>query len=126
MSRINGLKDVLSIEHDIVQTRARLSHDLAMLDREYALRNMFVHALRFAGQGKGGPALATAAKNNALPLGLIGIGFAWIVFANPDRAAGRRLQDALGQTWRLLEAAIGRAGSAPVEPSTDKPKEGEN
>lgn len=126
MSRLDGPKDVLAIEHDIEQTRMRLSHDLAMLDREYALRNVFVHALRFVSQGKNAPSLAAAARNNVLPLGLIGIGFAWIVFADPDGAAGRRLRDAIGQTWRLLEAAVGGAASVPAESLPDQSKAGEN
>lgn len=126
MSPVPRIEDAATIERDIAQTRQRLSHDLAMLDREYAVRNMFVHALRFAHQGKSASSLAASAKRNALPLGLIGIGLTWIAFADPDRAMGRRLRDAFEQTWRLLETVVGGTAVPTAVSSTDKPEPGES
>ncbi len=83
MSPVGRHQDVPTIEREIQETRLRLSRDLAMLDREYAVRSMVVHALRFASQGKDMPSLAASAKYSALPLGLIGLGFAWLAFADP-------------------------------------------
>lgn len=111
---MNSSKEPLTaaeVERDIMATRDRLSHGLAALDREYALRNLFVHAVRMAGQGRGAPAFAPIVKRNALPLGLVGIGVAWMAFANSDIAGGRRLRDAVKLAWGVLEAAANRHGT---------------
>lgn len=126
MSPVGRHQDVPTIEREIQETRLRLSRDLAMLDREYAVRSMVIHALRFAGQGKNVPSLAASAKYGALPLGLIGLGFVWLVFADPDRAMGRRLRDAIEQTRRLLDTALGGTSTSAAESAVDGPEKEEN
>jgi mono/diheme cytochrome c family protein len=96
------------IAQDMVATRARLSRALAVIDREYALRNLFVHSARPAAEGKGAPAVASALKRNAVPLSRVGIGIAWMAFANREDDILRRFKDAVGRAWRMLETPRGR------------------
>lgn len=64
---------------DIGRTRARLSHSLMLLDREYALRYLFLRGTRVLQETAGDPGLiGKAARENILPLSLIGIGLAWL------------------------------------------------
>jgi len=100
------------IEREIANTRARLSRNLAVLDREYALRNLFVHAIRFAESESEGLNAKEAIKRNALPLGLIGAGILWLRLA--DRDAGQ---------WRQLGAILRRLLKFGAElPSLFQPK----
>lgn len=108
MSRARAYVTSAEIARDIVETRSRLSRSLAVLDREYALRNLFVHAVRVVGEGKSAPAIADAVKRNAVPLSLVGIGLAWMAFARRGDAP-RELWEALGQLWRSIETAVGRS-----------------
>lgn len=70
------------IMDDIARTRARLSHSLMLLDREYGLRHLFLRGTRLlheTGADPGG--MREAARENILPLSVIGIGLAWLTFA---------------------------------------------
>jgi len=102
------------IEQEIAATRARLSRDLAMLDREYALRNLLTHAIRAAGIGKNTAGGAEALKRNALPFGIIGLGVLWMALTNESR-------DLLG--W--LSAVFTRSPrqAPPLGPSDSRPLE---
>ena len=77
------------IEREIAKTRARLSHGLAVLDREYALRNLFVHAVRYAESESEGLKVKETIARNALPLGLIGAGIVWLRLSDRDPAFWR-------------------------------------
>lgn len=101
MSRGRTFKDAALLEDAIGRSRLRLSRDLAALDREFALRSLFVHALRLFSGGQGAPALRDAVRQNAVPLGLIGIGLAWMTFAGPDSSA---LRATIRKLWQFLDA----------------------
>lgn len=95
------------IEQNIAAARSRLSHDLAALDREYALRNLFVHGLRMTRDGTASTTtLVEAASRNIVPLGLIGIGFAWLMFAGHNAKESSSLRSAIEQIWRLATNPI--------------------
>jgi hypothetical protein len=102
------------IARDMAATRARLSDTLSVIDREYALRNLFVHGVRLAGEGKGAPAVADALKRNAVPLSLVGIGVTWMAFANQGGDILRRFKDAADGAWRMLETPRGRPAEEPA------------
>lgn len=93
------------IAEDIDRTRVRLSRSLAKLDREYALRNLLVHALRrvLPGEGTLRPMAATL-RQNIVPYAMIGLGFAWLLQArsSDDADLGRRASQALSRLEGFL------------------------
>lgn len=95
------------IARDIVSTRVRLSRTLAVIDGEYALRNLFVHGVRLAGEGKGSPAVADVLKRNAVPLSLVGIGVAWMAFCDQGDDILRLFKGAVDGVWHMLETPHG-------------------
>lgn len=113
MSR--DMPDMLSaaeIADQIARTRARLSHSLMILDREYALRNAVVHGFRLLHGSEGDVRhVGDMARRHIVPFSLIGAGLVWLAFAGKDDVAGRLLR-AIGRVQRL-----GRELLAVVEPS---------
>lgn len=110
--------DMLSaaeIADEIVRTRARLSHSLMVLDREYALRNAFVHGTRLLHGTQLDPGnMREAVRRHILPLSLIGIGLVWLTLAgrqeNTD-VAGRFLRG-LAHVQRLGRELLAFVGTA--------------
>jgi len=72
------LTDLIS---EISATRARLSRRLSVLDRDYALRHLFVRVTRFARHPQSFAAAREKLRRDAVPLGLIGIGLGWLSYA---------------------------------------------
>lgn len=73
---------VAAILEDIARTRARLSHSLMLLDREYGLRHLFLRGTRLLREtGADSGRISEAARENILPLSLIGVGLAWLTLA---------------------------------------------
>ena len=113
---------------EIVRTRSRLSHGLAVLDREYALRHLVVRAARLARK----PALDThqigeLIRRDGVPLAFIGLGLAWLALAG--RGAGddllRRLGGAVAALQHLArELGLVRAEEPPGEAGPPLPPAG--
>ncbi len=95
------------IATEIARTRSRLSHSLAMLDREYALRHLFVRGLRIAHDGAlDAGSFAQGVRKNIVPVALIWTGLAWIALAG--RGGGRRLLERLGDVIALVQGLVPR------------------
>jgi hypothetical protein len=92
----------------VAQSRTRLSRDLAVLDREYALRNLFVHAVRLARSGRLIP--------DARP--------GWAGLAAGGETVVARLVDAVRQGRRVIAAlqmlVNGMTRVPPAHPSSDE------
>jgi hypothetical protein len=89
------------IADEITRTRARLSHTLALADREYALRNLFVHGLRAARDAKVDRShLAEEIRGKAVPFVLIAVGVAWLTFG---RAQGADLLRRLSRAFAHVQ-----------------------
>ncbi len=95
------------IAAEIARTRSRLSHSLAMLDREYALRHLFVRGLRIAHDGVfDAGSVAQGVRKDIVPVALISTGLAWIALAG--RGGGGRLLDQLGDVVTLVQGLVPR------------------
>ena len=71
------------IAAEIERTRVRLSHTLAALDREYAVRHLVVRAVRAVEGAEPGAGQAVAGlRRNVVPLSLIGLGIGWLLYAD--------------------------------------------
>lgn len=82
-----------AIAAEIAETRQRLSRGLAALDREYGLRHLLLRAARAAEMsGSDRAAMEEALRRNAVPFGLIALGFGWLAFERQgDGLTGRVL-----------------------------------
>jgi len=70
---------------EIANTRARISRALARLDRDYALRHLFVSAEHaVVGADIGTAELKKIVRRNGIPLVFIAVGLGWIAYG--DRA----------------------------------------
>jgi hypothetical protein len=105
------------IAEEIARTRTRLSRSMAALDREYALRNLFVHALRTVRSGGSHPSeLVPSVRREAVPLALIGIGAVWIALRHRERNdLLRRLTGAL-DLLRDLGGRVDTTSKGPTSP----------
>ncbi len=93
------------IAAELARTRSRLSHSLATLDREYALRHLFVHGLRMAHEGKpDAGSLAQGVHKNIVPVALIVAGLGWVALAGRGGAA--TLLDRLADGIALVKGLI--------------------
>jgi hypothetical protein len=120
------------IAQAIARSRARIAHTLSVLDREYALRHLFVRGtrmLRHPGD-LGGAALRERIHSDVLPLALIGVGLAWLTLVGRQEGAqlGRRLADGLAHLQALARELVafaaappGEGSVAPKSPSTPTP-----
>lgn len=92
------------IAAEIANTRARLSHGLARLDRDYALRHLLVRGRRLVAGEDGGEMVETV-KRNALPLALVGLGLAWLGVAGRKGGAelAGRLAGALAELQGMAQ-----------------------
>lgn len=89
------------IADEIARTRARLSRALALIDREYALRNLLVHGLRAAREAEMDRAhLAEDVRGKAVPFALIAVGLAWLTFG---RAQGAELVQRLSRAFAHVQ-----------------------
>jgi hypothetical protein len=80
----------VEIADQIAHTRARLSHSLMVLDREYALRNALVHGVRFLHMTELDKRhVREIAVRHVVPLSLIGVGLAWLLFIENSDVTGR-------------------------------------
>lgn len=70
------------IAQDMAQTRARMARTLGVLDREYALRHLFVRATRLARHPEGSARVVQdALRHDALPIAAVALGFGWLSFS---------------------------------------------
>jgi len=93
------------IAAEIARSRARLSHDLAVLDRDYALRHLTVRAVRLAQRPNVEiGALGRTLHREAAPLALIGLGLGWLSLSGA-RGGG----DSVRQLGGALAALLGLA-----------------
>ena len=103
----------------IAQSRARLAHTLAVLDREYALRHLFVRGTRMLRQGNelGAGAFRERMRSDILPLALIGVGLAWLALVGRRDGAqlGRRLIDGVAYLQELARDLVAFAAAPPAE-----------
>jgi hypothetical protein len=97
------------IAAEIAHTRARLSQSLATLDREYALRQLFVQGNRLIRNGGSGE-IGEKLREHPLPHALIALGATWLVLSDRNVGAGQALATVLAQLRRISE----RRGSADV------------
>jgi hypothetical protein len=116
MTRRNGRDTVgiAELEVEIARTRARLSHGLAVLDREYGLRHLLVRGTRMAQAAGARPgAAAEAMRREILPLALIGAGTLWLSLGR-DGGSGllQRLLAAVKDVERLGKQLLGLGGEA--------------
>jgi hypothetical protein len=103
-----GKLSASEIADEITRTRARLSRVLALIDREYALRNIFVHGLRAMREAEIDRAhLLDEVRAKAVPFAIIGVGFAWLTL-DRTRGAGlvQRLSRALADMQNLARHLI--------------------
>ncbi len=112
MTRPDNLS-VAELEEEIAATRARLSHGLAVIDREYALRPILLRSWRLAhGRGLHPHAVASALRQDMLPLALIGAGLAWLAFGRKESGdLLRRLAEGFAQMQRLAHELLTLAGT---------------
>lgn len=76
----------------MAQTRARMATTLGVLDREYALRHLFVRATRLARHPEGSARVVQdALRHDALPIAAITLGLGWLSFSR--KPAGKELLD---------------------------------
>jgi hypothetical protein len=80
------------IADQITHTRARLSHSLMVVDREYGLRNAVVRGVRLLHMAEAdGLGVREMARRHAVPLSLIGAGLAWLTFTEHGNVTARLL-----------------------------------
>lgn len=103
------------IAAEIARTRSRLSRSLATLDREYALRHVFVRSLRMVHDGKlDVGSLAQGVQKNIVPVALIAAGLAWVALAGRGGASALvdRLADGIALLKGLAQQFGGQAHAA--------------
>jgi hypothetical protein len=111
---------------EIARSRARLSRDLALLDRDYALRHLAVRAIRLAQHPEiDAKRVGQALRRDAAPLALIGLGLGWIAVV--EEPAGRewlgRLRGAFAALQRLARE-LGLLSQTPEPPAAPLPEPG--
>jgi hypothetical protein len=89
--RATGRFSTAEIAAGIIQSRARISRDLALIDRDFGLRHFAVRAARFVQRSEIGVRQLSEGARHIVPLALIGIGLGWI-----GMPAGRDLLRRLG------------------------------
>ncbi|HUK00304.1 MAG TPA: hypothetical protein VLV85_18780 [Stellaceae bacterium] len=123
MSRRRRGADHLSaaeIAAAIARSRDRLSRDLALLDRDYALRHLAVRAVRLAQQPEiDVKQLGQALRRDAAPLALIGLGLGWIAVVGEP--AGREWLGRLGGAVAALQRLAREFGLLPRAPEPPAP-----
>jgi hypothetical protein len=116
------------LETEIARTRARLSQTLAALDREYALRHLFVRSTRLVREGRLEPGvIAKMAQREILPLAVIGAGLAWLALGRTESGdLLRRLSDGLGHALSIARQLLALSSSHPAAPPPvlDAPERG--
>jgi hypothetical protein len=116
---VSGRREVSAAEiaEAIAESRARLAHTLAVLDREYALRHLFVRGTRVLRRhpDPGGAPLRERMRGDILPLAVIGIGLAWLTLVGRRDGAqlGRRLIDGVTHLQALARDLIAFAAEPP-------------
>lgn len=122
MSRRRGANHVSAAEiaAEITRSRARLSRDLALLDRDYALRHLALRAIRLAQHPEiDGKRLGQALRRDAAPLAVIGFGLGWIAVV--EEPAGRDWLGRLGGAFAALERLAREFGLLPRTPEPPSP-----
>lgn len=108
---------------EIARTRAHLSRDLAVLDRDYALRHLAVRAVRLARHPEAeARRLREALRLDAAPLALVGLGLGWLSLAGRG-SGGELLQRLMGALAALQQLAreFGVAPEAGEKPPPSPP-----
>jgi hypothetical protein len=124
---MSGRREVSTAEISaaIAQSRARLAHRLAVLDREYALRHLFVRGTRMIRHhgDLDAASLRERMRSDVLPLALIGLGLAWLTLVGRRDGAqlGRRLIDGLSHLQELARDLVSVAAAPRVE-AGDQPQ----
>jgi hypothetical protein len=107
------------IAAEITQTRLRLSQHLVALDREYALRHLFVRATRLAWSGDFDRAkLATTLRRDAAPFGLIALGLFWLASRGGGAGVGGRVLAALTEIEQLARGLTRRRAEPNPPPAS--------
>ncbi|HUC69357.1 MAG TPA: hypothetical protein VMA53_28320 [Stellaceae bacterium] len=122
MSRRRGADHLCAAEiaAAIARSRARLSRDLALLDRDYALRPLALRAIRRAQPPDiDAKRLGEALRRDAAPLALIGLGLGWIAVAGAP--AGRAWLARLGGAITALQQLARESGLWPRMPEPPAP-----
>jgi hypothetical protein len=100
------------IAREIARTRERIGKTLGVLDREYALRHLFVRAARLARHREGSArAIREALEKEALPIAIVGLGLGWLSLSR--RAEGKDLLNRLTSALSTLQRIAGDLGLLP-------------
>jgi hypothetical protein len=122
MSRRGGANHLSAAEiaAEIARSRARLSRDLALLDRDYALRHLAVRAIRLAQHPEiDAKRVRQVLRRDAVPLALIGLGLGWIAVV--EEPAGREWLGRLGGAFAALQRLAREFGLLPQTPEPPAP-----
>jgi hypothetical protein len=120
---MSGRREVSAAEiaEAIAKSRARLAHTLAVLDREYALRHLFVRGTRMLRRhgDPGGATLAERMRGDILPVAVLGIGLAWLTLVGRRDGAqlGRRLIEGVTHLQALARALVAFVAAPPGDGS---------
>ena len=113
------------IVHDMAQTRARMARTLGVLDREYALRHLFVRASRLARHPEGSARVVQdALRHDALPIAAISLGLGWLSFSR--KPAGKELLARIAGAFATLQRIATDLGLLPPpssSPASSPPSE---
>jgi hypothetical protein len=100
------------IAQEITRTRARMGKTLGALDREYALRHLFVRAVRLARHPEGSArAVRQVLHQEALPIAVVGLGLGWLSLSR--RWDGTDLLHRLTTALATLQRIAGDLGLLP-------------
>lgn len=103
------------LARDMAQTRARMAKTLGVLDREYALRHLFVRATRLARHPEGGARVVQEAlQHDALPIAAISLALGWLSFSR--KPGGKDLLARLAGALATLQRIAGDLGLLPPPP----------
>jgi hypothetical protein len=109
----------------MAQTRARMARTLGVLDREYALRHLFVRASRLARHPEGSARVVQdALRHDALPIAAITLGLGWLSFSR--KPAGKELLARIAGAFATLQRIATDLGLLPPpssSPASSPPSE---
>jgi len=92
-----------------------MAKTLGVLDREYALRHLFVRASRLARRPEGGTRiLQEALQHDALPIAAISLGLGWLSFSR--KPGGKELLARIAGALATLQRVAGDLGLLPPPP----------
>jgi hypothetical protein len=105
--------DTRELQQDIAQTRTHLDQTLNAIEQRLAPRQLLdegLDYLRHSGAREYVANLGQAAKNDPLPLALVGVGLAWLMMSNGRHGSDH--QSDTSQAYTLGSAANGTSGTS--------------